>query len=144
MLNQLDISLYEILDSVIDKSLTMNCYLNNPNNGDLWDSSVKMFIREQWDYIYTRGAFGEEQVQTKDFFRTTWNTLGHYPSSNEILRYCQNSKHYIGINLADKKWYLPLACTCHWLWFLLDLKTPLQFQSDTQKKGLIEFLNNIW
>ena len=139
MLNKLDLELFEILDSKVDKTLSEGCFFR------IFDKIKMVFkvekrnkqigIREFEDYNVFMFEFANkitELVNIEDL------SIWHYPTTNTVLRYIFK-KYYIDffdekiISFKNEEWKI----------FNLDITREIQDYTNEQKQELINFLKNI-
>ncbi len=121
MLNKLDLELFKILDSEIDKTLSFGCWYEYERH-----NMIKLTKYYNIVDIYD----GLEDKPTK--------ILWHYPTTNEVLRYCFK-KGYIMSYDSDRKSLL-LYNNINENIVVINIVKPIQYQNDLIKQELILFL----
>lgn len=144
MLSKLDIELYKILDSEVDKDLSFGCYVYLNWNRDYPEVGK---ICRIWDDTRFKHSWNKSYIKfdsIKEWFEID-KILGHYPTTNEVLRYIMsnwNMRYWYQDEYY--KWILVfIDIWGRWEKFKLNIKTPIQKQTDEEKQNLIDFLKLI-
>ena len=149
MLKEIDLKLFEILDSEIDKTLSEWCYINDESwLFKIWDNAyVKISSENKFTYItlltgdVPKVKYLEIQNPNNYFENInnpTFDILWHYPTTNTILRYC----HQKNILLNNHKDYNVL-CIYNIDWYYFDTTKEIIDFTDEQKQELYDFLKTI-
>ena len=139
MSNKLDLELFETLDNEIDK--TLNFWLMFIWHHTEWFEFLSHTINRwlvtiDWDVYNLKWKKEDRFVVDKIFW--------HYPTTNEVLRYCRIKwKDNISFWIYPKEIVIKIKNTKIWKMLYLDITKPIQQQTDEQKQKLIDFLNNI-
>ncbi len=113
MLDKLDLELFEILDSEIDKTLSFGSWIK-----------IDWWVLERYDRTFE--------------WYTVDKIIWHYPTTNEVLRYI-NHRLILKFNLFEDYIYIFYRKGIEYRLYL----KPIQKYSDEQKEELITFLNLI-
>ena len=137
MLKEIDLKLFEILDSEIDKTLQFWCYIKM-----LEYSKIFWLESDYWRYICVDQHFlYQDNPEWSLFYPDKWSDyiiLWHYPTTNAILRYC----HQKNILLNNHKDYNVL-CIYNIDWYYFDTTKEIIDFTDEQKQELYDFLKTI-
>lgn len=139
MLSKLDIELYKILDSEIPKDLSFGCWVKQS-----WIICKYLSeITTNWGWAKMMESVTEyclydnienEYIQCRNIDKI----LGHYPTTNEVLRYV-NHKKVLKFSLFEDYIYIMCRSAIDYRLYL----TPIQKQTDEEKRELIDFLKLI-
>lgn len=137
MIKELDLKLFKILDSEIDKTLSFGCYfkwwhtiepciVNYKINNQITDCD--------WDWYDIKR---QEWLNRFQLEKIIW----HYPTINEVLKYIPYKK-LSKFNKFEDYIYIQIWIDNKFKDIRLYLK-PIQNYTDEQKQELINFLTNI-
>lgn len=160
MLNKIDLQLFTILDSEIDKTLSYWCYISIKlywksklrynqiksifpcwywkNKVDIymihnpyWEYEINYSSRDKWNFI---DYLWYDNIRLKEKYNT-FTFIWHYPTTNTILRFIQEK-------LRNKTW-LEIHFFQEWIFidgYVLDITKEIKDYTDIQKQELINFL----
>lgn len=163
MLNKLDLELFKLLDSEINKELTIWCYVKvllywkrTPRYNKLkniipcwyWKNKFDIYLLNDtyWEYSINyssrdKGNFSEhlwyDNIKLKEKYNT-FTFMWHYPTTNTVLRYIQTK-------LKNKQW-LEIHFFIDWIFidgYQLDITKEIKDYTNEQKKELINFLREL-
>ena len=133
---EIDLKLFEILDSEIDKTLSEWVIIK------VYKSFYKIvedddfyFIDYKWEVKYISNSF--------DWENSDYIILWHYPTTNTVLRYLGKYWHF----MIDDRWWIfdkswNSDCPDDRV-FRLDITKEIKDYTDEQKQELYDFLNNL-
>jgi len=135
-MNKLDLELFEILDSEINKKLEYWAYCELEDNIIIKYIDIDNSFFEHRDYEYTilwTWAYNE-WIERVEINKILW----HYPTTNTVLRYIQTK-------LKNKEW-LEIHFFIEWIfidWYELYITKEIIDYTDKQKQELINFLKTL-
>ena len=129
MLKEIDLKLFEILDSEVDKSFNKWC---------IYISDFTKIYREihKWEVIKDNGF---------NYYKEWWDLfkidkiIWHYPTSNTILRYVNKKKPNFSIVYNNQK----LKVIDNYVVFKLDTTKEIIDYTDEQKQELYDFIKTL-
>ena len=164
MLNKLDLELFTILDSEINKTLDESyietnflheCHpaLFNPK----WENKTINIIWKiiKYEQIMSTNSFWTitnivvyndimwiDKYIDIDNIEWSYRIIWHYPNTNTILRYC-NKKWYDDLHITHYRDALWITTTNNEWHYELDITKEIKNYSDEQKQELINFLKTL-
>lgn len=134
MLTELDTSLFTILDSEVDKTLSEWCFIE-------YNWKIEKIVSE-YDWYYTTPTFFANA--DSDYIDKYCKIYWHYPTTNTILRYIDNFNWWVEY---IQQWFLKISKAWYneeqYEYFDLDITKEIKDYTDEQKQELINFLKSL-
>lgn len=158
MLNKLDLELFKILDSEIDKTLSEWCYINDESwLFKIWDNAnIKISSENRFTYItlLTKNVPKVKYLEIQNpnnYFENipnpTFDILWHYSTTNTLLRYLENNDFKVdwpyGWMIILKRKHINEGWIILIKTFEFDITKEIKEWSDEKKQELINFLKSI-
>lgn len=150
MLNKLDLKLFELLDSEVNKELSFGCYckigsfhrISSNDRYHEWFEIVRDYYKDCGSLLFLDYEIWlEKNIEWHKALLDDITILWHFPTTNEILRYVWDkwncSQDYK--NYCEFYWEF-IGIIYEWQTFQLDITKPIQQHTDKQKEELIDFL----
>ena len=136
-MNKLDLELFDILNSEIDKTLSFWCVITENYEWKDYMYTIVEICNNNEKYYYIR-----HMDWVWNFNKTKTEIIWHYPTCSTVLRYCLNNK--CGISDYDSwtdYWYIEIDNRKTKI--ILDITKEIINYTDEQKQELINFLKTL-
>jgi hypothetical protein len=151
MLNELELELFKILDSELNKKLLKWCYINDESwVYIIWDENCTHKLGDRYITIYEHKIPKVKYLKIQnpnDYSQyipnPTFDILWHYPTTNNILMYCINkaSLWFHNNNWVNTCIYFDIKQEPYL--YRLDITKEIINYTDEQKQELYDFLKTL-